>query len=209
MWPEANVAIRTGQQSGVLVLDIDGDAGAESVRELERRHGTLPATATVVTPRGGQHIYFAHPGGEIRNSAGALGAGLDIRADGGYVLAPPSIGANGRRYEPDERAPLAAMPQWLKERLRRPGSASGMAAAAPASEWVAIVRDGLPAGQRNHGLARLVGHLLAHDVDARLARELAQLVALRCRPPLTADEVNRVVESIAGRELSKRKRGQR
>ena len=198
----ANVAVRTGSVSGLVVLDVDGEEGLDSLRELERAQARLPRTPSVVTPRGGQHFYFGHPGCEIRNSAGALGPGLDVRGDGGYVLAPPSIGATGRRYEPDERCSLAALPAWLLERLR--GRRASEDRATPASEWVAIVRDGLPEGERNHGLARFVGHLLARNVDARLVGELAHVVAARFRPPLTGAEIDRVVESIAGREVRKR-----
>src|SRR5215212_5217636 len=57
-WPDANVAIRTGAVSGLVVLDIDGDDGTESLRALEREHGPLRPTASVVTPSGGGHVYF-------------------------------------------------------------------------------------------------------------------------------------------------------
>jgi len=200
--PEANVAIRTGQVSGLVVLDVDGDAGTEALRELERRHEPLPRTASVVTPRGGQHVYFAHPGSEIRNSAGTLGVGLDVRGDGGYVLAPPSVGSSGRRYEPDERSPLAPLPGWLLDRIR---SANGPGKPTPASEWVALVRDGIADGQRNAQLTRLAGHLLRRYVDVDLTAELVALVnAHRCKPPLAAIELDRIIDSIAGRELRRR-----
>lgn len=229
--PDANVAIRTGAASGLLVLDVDGDDGYESLRALQREHAQLPCTATVVTPRGGQHIYFRHPGGTVANSAGRLGAHLDVRGDGGYILAPPSVGANGRRYEPDERAPLADPPGWLLGLLRgsqaAPGrgcwrcygsgvtgtgrecGCAGRRPSVPAREWVALVRDGAAAGARNSELARLVGHLLAKDVDAHLVAELAQLVNGRCRPPLEAHEVDRIMGSIAGREVRRRGAGGR
>jgi len=200
-WPDANIALPTGRESCLVVLDVDGDEGSESLRVLERTHEPLPQTASVVTPRAGQHFYFRHRGIEIRNSAGLLGRGLDVRADGGYVIAPPSIGRNGRRYEPDERAPLAQLPAWLLTQLSVTREASPRT---PASEWVAIARHGLHQGERNQGLTRLTGHLLARDVDAHLVRELVLLVNHRCKPPLTEDEVNRIVESIAGRELRKR-----
>ena len=197
----ANVAVRTGAASRLVVLDVDGDDGTEALRALERAHEPLPRTASVITPRGGSHFYFGHPGVEVRNSASQLGPGLDVRADGGYVLAPPSIGPNERRYEVDERAALADMPRWLLERLsaRRVTSQP-----TPTSEWLAIVRDGLAQGERNHGLARLTGHLLAKDVDARLVHELVLLVNRRCKPPLPNGEVERIVQSIAGRELRRR-----
>lgn len=203
-WPDANVAVRTGAISRLVVLDIDGEEGAESLRALERDHGSLPRTASVVTPGGGQHFYFAHPGrGEIRNSARSVGPGLDIRADGGYVVAPPSVGSTARRYEPDERCALAALPQWLQERIAHDGEEGQRKPVAP-SEWLAIVR-GVDDGTRNVQLTRLVGHLLRHYVDVDLVAGIAQLVnAHRCKPPLPAGEVDRIVDSIATRELRRR-----
>ncbi len=201
-WPSANVALLTGAQSRVVVLDVDGDDGAESLRDLEREQGALPSTTSVVTPRGGQHYYFKHSGCEVRNSAGLLGTGLDIRAEGGYVLAPPSAGANGRRYEADERVPIVPMPAWLLARVTERDSSAR--APVPSSEWIAIFRDGLGEGKRNHGLARLSGHLLRRYVDVDLARELVLLANERCRPPLSVGEVERILDSIAGRELRRR-----
>ena len=199
--PDANVAIRTGAVSRLLVLDVDGDAGAESLRALEREYGALPRTASVVTPRGGQHIYFRHPGREVRNSAGLLGVGLDVRGDAGYVLAPPSVGANGRRYEVDEIAPLVAPPAWMLEQLCERESGR----AAPVSDWLSITA-GVEKGKRNSELARLVGHLLRRYVDVDLVSEIAVLVNQRCRPPLDQGEIDRIIESIAGRELRRRQR---
>jgi hypothetical protein len=206
-WPDANVGVRTGDASRLVVLDVDGDDGNESLRRLEAEHVQLPRTLSVVTPRGGAHLYFRHPGATVRNSAGALGHGLDVRGDGGYVIAPPSTGPNGRRYEPDERAPIAGMPGWLRQLLAG-ADAGGARPRTCVSEWgVGIVRDGLPEGERNTGLARLVGHLLARDVNAHLVAEIAHLVNARARPPLDAGEVDRVVESIAGREIRRRRGG--
>jgi Bifunctional DNA primase/polymerase, N-terminal/Primase C terminal 1 (PriCT-1) len=201
MWPDANVAGRTGRASGLVVLDVDGDEGIASLRDLERQHEHLPTTASVVTPSGGQHFYFAHPGGHIPNSASVLGAGLDIRGDGGYAILPQSVGANGRRYEPDERCASAPLPGWLGGRIAAPEN--GSQARTPTSVWVAIVRDGLPEGQRNDGLARLTGHLLRR-LDVALAAELVHLVNGRCRPPLGSGDVDRIIDSIARRELQRR-----
>jgi hypothetical protein len=207
----ANVAIRTGRASGLVVLDVDGLDGMDSLRDLEAEHGELPRTASVRTPRGGRHFYFQYPGdGEVRNSVGRLGVALDIRGDGGYVLAPPSLGPLAGRYEPDGRRSVAPLPMWLLKRITgQQALGDGRRPATPVSEWVAIVRDGLPEGQRNDGLARLVGHLLERDVDARLVRELAHAVAQQFRPPLAGAEVDRVVESISSRELRSRRSGAR
>ena len=97
-WPRANVGIATGAASGIVVLDVDARAGGrESLAILEDEQGRLPETRTVLTGGGGQHLYFRDQGG-LRNSAGRLGAGLDLRADGGYVVAPPSNHTNGNKY---------------------------------------------------------------------------------------------------------------
>jgi hypothetical protein len=203
--PDAGVAIRTGAGSGLVVLDVDGDDGHDTLHGLEREHGELPITASVQTPRGGTHLYFQHPGWEVRNSAGRLGHGLDIRGDGGYVVAPPSRGPNGRHYEPDEQAPVAPLPEWLGD-LLAPQRGEPWPSREPVSAWLRIA-GGLAQGERNAGLTRLVGHLLARDVDARLVAELARLIDSRNRPPLGGTEVNRIVESIAGRELRRRRGG--
>ncbi len=195
-WPDANVGIVTGRISRLIVLDIDPKhGGAESLAELERRHGALGPTVEVLTGGGGRHFYFTAPGGGIRNRAG-LAQGIDLRGDGGYVVAPPSIHPSGRPYRwvpgqaPDE-FPLAPMPRWI---LRMSGGArSGRSLGA----WRALVREGVAEGTRNSTIASLTGHLLWHGVDPDIALDL--MLAwnrARCRPPLADDEVAAVVASI-------------
>lgn len=179
--PQANIGVRTGPESGVVVLDVDGDDGYESLRALEHAHEPLPVTASVKTPRGGAHFWFGYRG-DIPNSAGMLGVGLDVRGTGGYVLAPPSIGPNGNRYEPDEQAPLAPLPEWLRRLMVGNVKADGRREKTPAETWIAIVREGLNEGERNMGLARIVGHLLACGVDEGLVREIARLINRPERP---------------------------
>ena len=73
-------------------------SGEESLRALEKRHGTLPVTVVVGTARG-RHLYFRYGGDVIPNSAAKLGPGLDVRGDGGYVVGAQSDHASGHRYE--------------------------------------------------------------------------------------------------------------
>lgn len=122
-WPDANVAIVTGAGSGLVVLDVDGyHGGDDTLAALEAEHGPLPATLQVITGGDGMHLLFVHPGEEIRNTAGKkLGQGLDVRGDGGYVVAAPSLHLSGRRYEwVDAETSPAPMPAWMLERLRKP-----------------------------------------------------------------------------------------
>jgi len=114
-WPQARAGIPTGAENGFFVLDVDlakGDApsGAESLASLEARFGKLPQTYTVSTLSGGEHRYFKMPLGGIKTSAGKIGAGLDIRGDGGYVIAAGSRGYTvlSGRYEY-----TADAPEWL------------------------------------------------------------------------------------------------
>ncbi|MEX5632139.1 bifunctional DNA primase/polymerase [Parafrankia sp. FMc2] len=98
-WPDANVGIATGPRSGLAVLDLDPrSGGAESLTELETRVGLLPGTAMVVTGSDGVHFYYRHPGVKVTSRAHSLGRGLDVKADGGQVVAPPSIHPTGQRY---------------------------------------------------------------------------------------------------------------
>lgn len=111
------VGIATGAASGIWVLDVDD---FDALRDLERRHAELPETLTSITGSGGYHLIFAWPGDGrvIRNNAGTrLGAGLDVRGDGGQIVAPPSVHPNGQAYEWDQGQgdePVPA-PEWLLE----------------------------------------------------------------------------------------------
>jgi hypothetical protein len=196
-WPEANVGIVTGRISGLVVVDVDaGHGGEASLAQLEAAHGPLPLTVEALSGGGGRHLYFAHPGGRVGNRVGLL-PGIDLRGDGGCVVAPPSIHPNGRRYVwASERAPgvapLASLPGWL---LRDTGAKR---AGRPLAHWRELVRRGVGEGERNATLASLAGHLLWHEVDPEVVLEL--LLAwnrARCDPPLEDAEVASVVESIA------------
>jgi hypothetical protein len=120
-----NVAIATGP-SGLVVIDIDGEVGARSMEAL-RLEGDIPETYTVETRSGGRHYYFTAPAGvNIKSSQGTATAGLapgiDVRADGGYVVAPPSFveadsKASAGSYTVAVDADVQALPTWLAERL--------------------------------------------------------------------------------------------
>ncbi len=117
--PCANIGAATGRKSGIWVLDIDIGAahGDKSLAKLEAEHGPLPLTIEASTPRGGRHLYWrwSAEGPEIRNSASRIGPGLDVRGEGGSIVLPPSVLADGRGYrwvKNGVRA-FAKAPAWL------------------------------------------------------------------------------------------------
>lgn len=117
-WPDANICIVTGAASGFIVLDIDPKHGGDaSLTELLEEYGELPPTLRAATGGGGQHLLFEHPGVAIRNSISFLGEGLDIRGDGGYIVAPPSLHESGRIYEWLNVTKPAPLPEWLLKLL--------------------------------------------------------------------------------------------
>jgi len=139
-WKQANVGIVTGAASGVFVLDVDikeGKDGDVSLAELESKFGKLPETKQGLTGSGGGHFWFRFPRGvEIRNRTN-FRPGLDIRGEGGYVVAPPSVHPETRRaYEWEvtaSDADIPAAPAWLIDIIRpaEPVSNSVRAGAGP------------------------------------------------------------------------------
>ncbi len=113
--PRANLGIRTGAPSGLVVIDVDGEAGRLALRGLVAHQQPFDAW-WARTGSAGWHAYLAHPGARVPNSAGQLGEGLDVRGDGGCVVAPPSRHRSGRRYRwvgLRNGAALPPMPGWL------------------------------------------------------------------------------------------------
>ncbi|GIK83332.1 MAG: prophage P3 protein 7, DNA replication [Alphaproteobacteria bacterium] len=198
-WPDANVGIVTGAVSGLLVLDVDARHGGDaSLAALEGEFTALEPTLECLTGGGGRHLYFRHFGESVPNRVG-FRDGLDLRGDGGVVVAPPSIHPNGRPYrwrqgrEPQVFGP-APMPQWLRRIVSGEGSHPGH----PLSRWRQLVNEGVAEGARNATIASLAGHLLWHEVDPSVVLELLlNWNRQRCRPPLPDDEVAATVASIA------------
>jgi hypothetical protein len=108
-----NVAIATGQPSGFFVVDADLHKPGCEFSQLD----PLPKTYTVHTPSGGQHLYFRQPHRlAIKSGNDKLGRFVDVKSDGGYVLAPPSV-FEGGQYRITNAVTLASAPEWLLSRL--------------------------------------------------------------------------------------------
>lgn len=187
-WPGCNWAVATGPDSGVFVLDVDGEKGRASLAALETKNGSLPATRTSTTGRG-EHQWFRYPASiTVRNSTGRLGLGLDIRGKGGYVLVPPSIHANGTPYEwRDAKAPIADAPTWLMELLAE--DARREQGLLP--HHVSVLVE----GERNDGLFRLACSLRRKGLTPeRIASEVDAANMKRCKPlPLPPEEIAKIV----------------
>jgi hypothetical protein len=116
-WPDSNLAVVTGTISGLVVLDVDPrNGGDDELSALEHRHGAFPPTPEVRTGGGGMHFYFTSPEGPVATTI--LGPGIDVKADGGLVIVPPSLHVSGHHYEWEPGAdpdalPLAELPVWL------------------------------------------------------------------------------------------------
>lgn len=203
--PRANVAIATGEASGLLVVDIDSPAGEAEVAKL----GPAVETLTVITGKG-KHLYFARPPGDRwRNTAKKI-LDVDTRADGGYVIAPPSIHpVTGKAYAfLDPMAPVAALPQHLITALTAQKakpvttSHSTVGGVGPLYAESAMRNEcrkvsTAPAGTRNdalniaaHNLGQLVASGMLFEQDVRVALWNA---AMMCG--LEEDETIKTIES--------------
>jgi hypothetical protein len=176
-FPDANVAIVTGEVSSIFVIEADtvkghGVDGIASIRALEGQHGPLPETLMAISPSGSVHRYYKHPGPgiKIKNSVGEIAPGVDIRGDGGMVIAPPSIKPGAGEYKWLDDLPVADAPPWLIEAARekpKPEKVKKSSSGATASEQ---------AQARSYFEAR--GEGKTSHADADLAEIEAALMAI-------------------------------
>jgi len=190
-YPNANIGIATGRRSNLVVIDVDDrNKGAESLEALLGCTGRiLPPTRTALTGNG-LHYYFRAPAEELRSTSGALGSGIDVRAEDGCVVAPPSLHPTGKKYEfVDSTAEIAELPRWLLFQLVKPQSdhhAGG--------RNTSVILE----GSRNISLTSEAGRLRDQGANKdEITAELLLLNENRCSPPLQEDEVQRIAASIA------------
>jgi hypothetical protein len=185
-WPSANVAIAL--PPGIIGVDVDGDTGRANL-------GAMPPTPAVNTGRG-YHYYLRAPKGvTVRNGVGVR-PGIDIRATGGYLVAPPSVHATGVIYDwtlTPEDEPLADCPEWIAELLTvKPEQAHKI-------QRPEVCEDRIPEGYRNATLfgfgCRLRGLGLT---PAEITRTLLSANAERCAPPLAEAEVRCIARNACG-----------
>lgn len=189
-WPNANVGIRTGASSRLVILDVDPrHGGDESLAALVNGSGP-PISARVRTGGGGQHFFYAHPGNQVCNAVG-IRPGLDIRGDGGLVVAPPSHHVSGARYRweiPPEEVEPQEMPAWLLALLAQGRGSRGAGAASD--------EEPIHEGARNDTLYRMACEWRASGDDEEAI--LTRLRTVPCDPPLADEEIQQIARSAAG-----------
>lgn len=226
-WPNANIGIVTGKISNLFVVDVDprhdGDATLASV---EAKNGELPKTVETVTGSGGRHILFRHPGGAVRNDSRGhlLGAGIDIRGEGGFIVAPGSRHACGGSYEwelehhPSEIDVVDA-PSWLIEKVVKVESAQTRSVVEfvtndedadrnnlidAAKRYLAKCDAAISPGGGDQKTFSIAGHLLAFRANGKSLQssDVADLMFrsewnARCSPPWAFHELTLKVESAS------------
>ena len=186
-----NIGIVTGDVSGVIVVDCD------SLEAVAWAEANLPLTPMMTRTAKGQHRFYRHPGSQVRNRAGIETGDerikIDVRGDGGYVVAPGSVHETGHVYETDGNWPDTLDdvpvfdPAWLESGLKTPTTR-------PGADGVQTVAE----GRRNERLASLAGSMRRPGMsrEAITAALLAENRA-RCQPPLPDSEVEDIAASVA------------
>jgi hypothetical protein len=202
-YPGANIGIPTGERSGILAVDHDTYKDeAASLEEVETVLGPVSEGVAIETGSGGRQYLFRYPEGlNIRNATGAL-PGVDVRGEGGYILAPRSV-TKGVYTRLDDK-PLPEPPAQLIEALTGPQRDAVKARGITTAPSVGADGPPIPQGSRDDTLARIAGRL--HDGTRSLDDLTAQLLeinAQRCEPPLPDAQVLKIARSINGREPCK------
>ena len=206
-WPDANIALLTGRDSGVVVLDIDYRSGGdESLIDLKNEHGDDWLETPTAISGNGQHYYFRcsqrvngadHVFSKTINGT-VVPSGIDLKAELNKVTLPPSLHQNGKRYEWEVDSSLddiemLPLPQWLKG-LR--GAVFGIHGQIK-SNWKPALYGGehIPSGERNSIMAAICGKLTwMKGVD--IEETMFRINREQCTPPLSDRELNTIIQSI-------------
>ena len=205
--PNYNIGLHCNQ---FTVLDVDGEEGKKTLRELVKQHRDVPTFSNgprAITGGGGYHFYFKSS--ELGNKV-KFAPGLDLRGAGGYVIAPPSLHPSGKRYEWDiglNQGLIPEVPAWLKDLANKKtnGFKSHQVRGVYPDEKPKININSLPAigdGSRNNELAKLAGRFFWEGhTEPEVIELLDQVNQLKCSPPVSRREVEMVARSIGRRHV--------
>jgi KaiC/GvpD/RAD55 family RecA-like ATPase len=221
-WPDANIGIVTGKVSGIVVFDLDSDHAVQYAED----EGGFPDTPKVKTGKG-YHCYMKYPGFVVRNDV-RKELDIDIRADGGYVVAPPSIHGSGNHYEWEDCSSIfdvepAPCEPWqidylkditkdssksVKEEPPIPSKGADTASKGKAKgDYADILNNGAAEGMRNHTAIKIIGHLIGKGNDEAVVWELVkQWNVGKNNPPLDETELRKCFESVLNLEAKSEKK---
>lgn len=191
--PNANIGIACGQISGgLLVIDLDerenGVSGFDSLHEWESANGELPETARTITGKGGSHILYRVDHKE--NNRVDLLDGVDVRSDGGYIVAPPSIHPNGNRYEWEydpEEYDIAEADETVMQLL-------SVGKKVEVDNFT--MPDKVGKGSRNDTMYKLACSFQAKNLpDSVIRASMSAANNEMCEPPLSDDELDKIIQS--------------
>jgi putative DNA primase/helicase len=195
-----NIAIVTGKISKLVVLDVDSEEAFRKIKEQFE----IPKTLITTTGKG-YHLYFCYDYQENLSNKTGIMPSVDIRAEGGYVVAPPSIHQTGRQYEFMENWQIAKLPDWLfklakdkPEGLPQPNNFKNLENTNVDNLPI------IPEGERNDELTKYAGYFLGRNCNYEEAlKKLQAINQAKCQPPLSEKEVETIVKSIYERERNK------
>jgi len=193
LYPQAQVAIVTGAISNLSVIDVDSEEGMENLAPFLPNPFTPPM---VFTPRGGYHFYCRHDP-RVSSKVGVI-PGTDLRAEGGYVVAPPSLGVNGSKYSWDQDSNLESisippLPSAYIEKV------AGSAYIQPLAK---ATGDFMTVGRRNNDLFHSL-YSMTKLVDATELRSIALQLGRTAKPPMDEREIEIVLKSVLERASKK------
>jgi len=204
-YPECNIGIATGAPSGgVFVVDVDNHNGVDGSQYLidwQREHGKFPETACATTGGGGEHLFFRAPAGVSVRSAAHVIDGVDVRGDGGYIVAPPSRHPSGALYEwdlhPDDY-PIAEANQSVLDLVRNNGAQDRKPFELPRR---------IKSGERDTTLFKYAASLQSRGMDDKaIFTSVSDANRARCDEPLDEKQLRKLVNSALGYEKGKSKK---
>lgn len=202
-WPSAMIGLVTGKVSGLFVVDIDSEEGEQAVSSYLPENCETP---TARTPRGGKHLYFQH-NDSLPSSRAGLFPGVDIRGNGGYIIAPPSVNSKGGAYtwgiSMDEVNPLpipgalqTVVLEYIHTYIAKVGCDNGdLSAPSSLLKTTPLLEE----GQRNETLFSVALALLKGGMISSKVSYLLSEFNERCKPPLPDDEVMTIFRSAEDR----------
>ncbi|WP_453992376.1 bifunctional DNA primase/polymerase [Bacillus nitroreducens] len=205
--PGAGIGLPTGKLNDLVVMDIDPRNGGDiSVETLIGKYGGLPNTVKCLTPGGGEHYYFNYER-SITKSKLAGYSGIDIQGNGRYVVLPPSIHPNGKKYEwaassKPVNNPIANVPDFLLKLLQESNQLE--VKENQTKDYLNILK-GVTDGERNNSMMSLIGYLISKKIDYRIAYELTMLWNEKNNPPLKVNTVTRAFNNILQKEAAKKR----